>query len=291
MALVNGMNKVRIVTDSNAFLTPGLAERHGVRIIPHRVKVSGYVAEEHSEVSADDLFAQLAPAPVLPHQQLPTLAAADLNAIVDCYQRIAREAEQIVSIHMSSQLSPMWSVARRAAEMLKGRYTIRVIDSMTASYGLGLLVEMAANAAERGAPVHEIARIVNGVIPHLYISVFSESLNYLERSAHLSGSQSILGTLLGIKAMLMMEEGRFQPLEKVQTQDEVIEKLYEFVAEFAHVERVGIMQHNYDAPSHTLATRLRELLPHATIQPIRYPASLAVHLGPNILGVVVYEGI
>jgi DegV family protein with EDD domain len=174
--------------------------------------------------------------------------------------------------------------------MLKGRYTIRVIDSMTASYGLGLLVEMAAAAAEQGAGLHEIARIVNGAIPHLYLSVFSESLNYLERSAHLSGSQSILGTLLGIKAMLMMEEGKFQPLEKVQTQDEVVDKLYEFVAEFAHVERVGVMQHHYSDPSQLLIGRLRELLPQALIQPIAYPPSLAVHLGPNMLGVMVYEG-
>lgn len=284
------MNKVRIVTDSNAFLTPDLVERHSIKILPHRIKASGFVTEERPELSAEQIFAHLPAASVLPREQLPNMAAAELNDIADCYQRVAREAEQIVSIHMSSQLSPMWGVARRAAEMLKGRYTIRVIDSMTASYGLGLLVEMAAAAAERGAPVHEIARIVNGAIPHLYISVFSESLNYLERSAHLSGSQSILGTLLGVKAMLMMEEGKFQPLEKVQTQDEVIEKLYEFVAEFAHVERVGIMQHNYAGPSQALATRLHELLPHATIQPILYPASLAVHLGPNILGVVVYEG-
>jgi DegV family protein with EDD domain len=284
------MDKVRIVTDSNVFLAPDLLERHHIPVIPHRLRANGEVSEERSGYAADELFARLPAAPVLSREQLPEVLAADLNRVLDCFQRASREAEQVVSIHMSSQLSPMWSVARRAAEMLKGRHTIRVIDSMTASYGLGLLVEMAAEAAQQGANIHEIARIVNGAVPHLYLSVFSESLNYLERSAHLSGSQSVLGTLLGIKAMLMMEEGKFQPLEKVQTREEVVDKLYEFVAEFAHIERVGILQHNYDDQRQALITRLRDLLPNAIIQPIPYPPSLAVHLGPNTLGVVVYEG-
>jgi DegV family protein with EDD domain len=213
-----------------------------------------------------------------------------MNHILEQFQQAAREAEQILSIHMSSHLSPMWQQARRVAEMLKGRYTIRVIDSLSTSLGLGLLVEKAAQAAEAGAGIHELARVVNGAVPHLYVSVFSESLNYLERSAHLSGSQSILGTMLGIKAMLMMEEGKLHPLEKVQTREEVVDKLYEFVAEFAHVARVGVMQHNYAESSFALIDRLRQLLPHAIIQPISYSPSLAVHLGPNILGVVVYEG-
>ncbi|MCL4862040.1 MAG: DegV family EDD domain-containing protein [Caldilineaceae bacterium] len=284
------MNNVRIVTDSNVAIAPELIERHQIRILPHLIKANGKISEEQPDYGVEALFAQLPPAAMLTRDQLPLVLPADLNSIVRCYQQVAREAEQIVSIHLSSQLSPMWNMARRAAEMLKGRYTIRVIDSMSASYGLGILVEMAAEAAARGAPVHEIARLVNGAVPHLYLSVFSESLNYLERSAHLSGSQSILGTLLGIKAMLMMEEGKFHPLEKVQTREEVVDKLFEFVGEFAHVERVGIMQHMYADERETLTERLRELLPNATIQAIPYPPSLAVHLGPNMLGVVVYEG-
>jgi DegV family protein with EDD domain len=191
---------------------------------------------------------------------------------------------------MSSELSPMWQQARRAAEMLRGRYSIRVIDSLSTSYGLGLLVEQAARAAEAGASVGEIARITNGAVPHLYVAIFAESLGYLERSARLGPSQSLLGTMLGIKAMLMMEEGRLVPLEKVQTRDEVVEKLFEFVAEFANVEKVGIMQHSYEPPQHALIDRLKEGLPHLPVQKLSVPPSLAAYLGPNMIGVIVYEG-
>lgn len=285
------MDKVRIITDSNAYLSPATIEQYRIQVIPHRIRASGDVTDEKLGYGAEELFHRLPTAPVLPQGQLPQVLAADVNRILELYQASGREAEQIMSIHMSSQLSPMWQQARRAAEMLKGRYTIRVIDSMSTSFGLGLLVEMAAQAAAAGANVHEIARIVNGAVPHLYVSVFSESLNYLERSAQLSASQSLLGTLLGIKAMLMMEEGRLQPLEKVQTREEVVEKLYDFVAEFANVERVGVLHHDYTEPCSALIERLQILLPRATIQTVNYPSSLGVHLGPHMLGVVVYEGI
>jgi fatty acid-binding protein DegV len=96
--------------------------------------------------------------------------------------------------------------------------------------------------------------------------------------------------MLGIKAMLMMEDGKLSPLEKVQTRDEVVEKLHEFVIEFANVEKVGIMSHAYDQTQEALAARLRETLPHLQVARVAFPASLAAYLGPNMIGVVVYEG-
>jgi fatty acid-binding protein DegV len=96
--------------------------------------------------------------------------------------------------------------------------------------------------------------------------------------------------MLGIKAMLMMEEGKLAPLEKVQTRDEVVEKLFEFVIEFAHVEKVGIMQHAYEPTQNVLIERLEEALPHLKVQRLSYPPSMAAYLGPNMIGVVVYEG-
>jgi len=120
--------------------------------------------------------------------------------------------------------------------------------------------------------------------------VFSESLNYLERSAGLGPSQSLLGAMLGIKAMLMMEDGRLSPLEKVQTREEAVEKLVEFVAEFAQVERVGVMQHAYQQQQGELIERLAEIAPEVQVRTLTYPPSLAAYCGPNMIGVIVYEG-
>ncbi len=284
------MGKVRIVTDSNAYISPEFAAQYPVEIIPHRIKIGSSVFEEGSDFTAEMMFQKLNAAQASGSNPTPEVLAADINTILDAYQTPGSEAEHIVSIHMSSQLSPMYAAARRAAEMLRGRYSIRVIDSQSTSYGLGQLVSMAAVAAAQGAPLPEIARIVNGSVPHLYVALFSESLNYLERSAQLGASQSVLGTMLGIKAMLMMEDGALATLEKVQTREEVVDKLFEFVAEFARVNHVGVMQHNYEKPRARLIERLMEYLPGRPVREVSYPPSLAAYLGPNVLGVVVHEG-
>jgi len=284
------MEKVQIVTDSNAYLSPEVLEKYDITVIPHQIKVGKKVCTEDENFTADNLFQEMDRSYNIGVEHLPVVNAADINEILDAYQTVSNQAEEVMSIHMSSQLSPMWGNVHHAGGLLKGRATIRAIDSLSTSFGLGLLVEMAAEAAEQGASLSEIARIINGAVPHLYFTVFSESLSYLERSTNLSASQSLLGTMLGIKAMLMMEDGDLVPLEKVQTREDVVEKLYEFVVEFASVERVGIMQDNYDETCDQLVERLNEALPNVSIDRVPYPPSLATYLGPNIIGIVVYEG-
>lgn len=286
------MSKVRVVTDSNAWVPPELVEQYQIQVIPHRIKAGDSISLEVDGFTSDALFEKLGSSDPIATHYLPELKATDVNEMLAYYQELGSEADSIVSIHMSRELSPMWSDARRAADILKGRQTIRVIDSMSTSFGLGLLVKRAAEAAEAGANVNEIARIINGTVPHLYFTGFVESLNYLERSEQISSSQCLLGTLLGIKAMLIMEEGIPQPLEKVQTHEEVVDKLFEFVVEFAAVEAVGVVEHQYASVANALIERLGEdaRLSNVAIHEISYPPSLATFLGPNMLGVLVYEG-
>ena len=286
------MSKVGIVTDSNAYLSPEFLAEFPVQVIPHRIKLGSSYFEEDETFSAEEMFTRMQGLSPTDADRLPEVQSADINTILDCYHNMGSQVTEIVSIHMSSHLSPILEQARHAAEMLKGRLTIRVIDSFSASFGLGLLVKKAAIAAQNGTGLNDIARIINGSVPHLYYTGFAESLNYLERSAHLSASQSLLGTLLGIKAMLMMEEGKLLPLEKVQTREEAVEKLYEFVAEFATVQEVGIVQHSYEEAQNALIKRLSEdnRLCNIPVNCIPYPPSLGAHIGPNAIGVVVYEG-
>lgn len=285
------MGKVRIVTDSNAWLPPDFAATWQVEVIPHRIKIGSSIFEEGSDFDATAMFQRLNAMQAAGANPVPEVLAADINTVLDAYISPGSEAENIVSIHMSSALSPMFETARRAASNLRGRYTIRVIDSQSTSFGLGQLVMRAAIMAAKGESLQEIARVVNGSVPHLYVAFFSESLNYLERSAQLKASQSVLGTMLGIKAMLMMDEGRLATLEKVQTREEVVEKLYEFVAEFARVEQVGVLQHNYERARISLTEKLHEGMPGVPVHDVSYPPSLAAWLGPNVLGVVVHEGL
>ena len=285
------MSKVRIVTDSDASIPADILEKYSIEVIPHVLRVGRERFEDKEEFSADQLFQLIRENQSGGRILLPDVEAPELNRLMDVYQRLGQDAEEIIAIHMSSALSPMWSQSRKAADMMMGRYRIRVMDSQTTAMGLGMLAELAAKAADSGANLSEVARVVNGAIPHIYVTFFAETLYYLERSARLGAAQSVLGTMLGIKAMVTMEDGHLIPLEKVQTREDVAEKLYDYTAEFAQNERIGLVQHRYEQTQKRLLERLEEDLPDISARAWRYPPSLAAHLGPSVMGVIVYEGL
>ncbi|MBI3957931.1 MAG: DegV family protein [Chloroflexi bacterium] len=285
------MGKVRIITDSNAALPQEVLEAYSIEVIPQVLRVGRERYDESADFSVERFFQVLRENQVGGRAVLPELEAPNINRILDCYQKVGKQADQVIAIHMSSHLGPMWAQSRKAAEMMMGRYGIRVIDSLTTSMGLSILVEKAAKAAADGADLVEIARLINGTIPHLYVTFFSETLHYLERSAKLGSAQSVLGTMLGIKAMITMEDGKLIPLEKVQNREEVVEKLYNFTAEFSNLEEVGVVQHRYEQSQDAFAQHMRTGLPGVPVRILRYTPSLAAHLGPNVMGVIVYEGL
>lgn len=285
------MGKVRIITDSNAALSAEIVETYDIEVIPQVLRVGRDRYDETPDFSVEQFFQALRENQAGGRAVLPEIEAPNINRLLDCYQKVGKQADQVVAIHMSSELSPMWAQSRKAAEMMMSRYGIRVIDSLTTSMGLAVLVEMAAKAAHDGADLIEVARLINGAIPHLYVTFFSETLHYLERSAKLGPAQSVLGTMLGIKAMITMEEGKLIPLEKVQSREEVVEKLYNFTTEFSSLEEVGVVQHRYEQTQADFVARMKEGLPRIPVRILRYPPSLAAHLGPNVMGVVAYEGL
>ncbi|MER3457624.1 MAG: DegV family protein, partial [Chloroflexota bacterium] len=94
---------------------------------------------------------------------------------------------------------------------------------------LGILVEAAMHAVEEGRALDEIVRLVRGMISSIYMVFVVEDLAYLERSGRMGPAQAILGTMLGIKPFLTIEEGDLIPMEKVRSRDKAVEKLLEFI--------------------------------------------------------------
>ena len=220
-----------------------------------------------------------------------TLEAPSPEAIADLYKSVQRESSQIISIHTASGLSDVYKNAHQASHQLRGRMDIHVIDSETMSLGLGLLVQSAALASERGEDFESIIRLVRGMIPRLYTVLFLEDLFFLERNNLVSRSQAILGNMLGVVPFLTMEEGSLIPMEKVRSRPRAVEKLIEFISEFSDVEHLGILQYQ-DTPTEegrTIAERLRVVYPSIPIATVCYGPVISTHVGLSSVGAVVLE--
>jgi DegV family protein with EDD domain len=284
------MANVRIVTDVTAHLGPELIAKHRIVVLPVEIRIGDETFLIKPGDSQQKLFERMAEGPAK-----PTEASVPPTAFQEAYSRLNRETEEILVIASSGQLSDGYSVAHRVARTFMGRCRITVLDSMSTSWGLGLVVEAAASAAAQGRPLDEIVRLVRGLLPHLYFVFFVERLDYLEQQGRIGAAQALLGTILRIKPLLLVEGGDIIPMEKVRTRIRALEKLADFVAEFASVQGVVILRSPLEDSAEELveelSLQLLETLPHQHFPAIAYDPVLACHLGPEAFGLVVFEGV
>jgi DegV family protein with EDD domain len=132
------------------------------------------------------------------------------------------------------------------------------------------------------------------MLPHIYLVFAVERLDYLEQGGRIGPAQALLGNLLKIKPILLVEDGEIVPVEKVRTRVMALEKLADFVVEFASIQQVVILQSPLENHDSFQVAELRDLLnvalPRQPFETVDYDPILACHLGPEALGVVVYEG-
>jgi len=284
------MTRVRIITDVTAYLEPDLVEEHQITLLPVDIRFGDQRFRIEARESWDKFYQYLANSPA--EMAEVTVSA---SAFQEAYRRLNQETEEILVIPGSSRLSNAYAEARTSARSFLGRCRIVVMDSMSVSWGLGMLVKSAARDAAVGRPLDEIVRLVRGMLPHIYFVFFVERLDYLERGRRISPAQALLGTMLHIKPLLLMEDGDIVPLEKVRTREAALEKLADFVAEFATIQQVVILTSPVESEIGGLVGVLREhlddALPGHPFEVIEYDPVLACHLGPEALGVVVYEGV
>jgi DegV family protein with EDD domain len=282
------LGKVRIVTDSSAhFLDSGVVDRYDVIVVPLEIHFGNQRFKEGIEIDAGEFFHRISHGGPIPTVSAPSVA--DFAAVYNC---LIQQTDQIVSIHRSRRLDSTWQNARAASQTLLGRCEIAVIDSFTTSAGQAIIVEEAARAAEQQDTLEAIVRVVRGTIPRIYSVFYVDTLDYIQHNNLIGEAQAILGTMLGIKPFLTIEGGDLVTMEKVRTCHQAIDRLVEFVTEFFSVERVIILQNTPYLTDQTrmLQDRLTLEFPEREFPIMMYGPSLAAQIGPDGMGVAVFEG-
>jgi DegV family protein with EDD domain len=279
--------KVSIVTDSASTIKPATAERLGVTILPLKVRIDGEELTDGTELDHEELLMRMARDRV--HPQIVGPTAEEFHRV---YSHLTRHTDQIISLHSSASLSIIHSEARAAAREFLGRCDILVMNSETLSLGQSLLVQEAARLANESISLSEITRRIRGIVRRIYIVLITDTLDYLEHNHLINPTQAILGAMLNIKPFLAIEEGRIIPMEKVRSRERAIDKLAEFANEFSDIEQLAILQSTPYPTDETkmLIERLDPVTSSRDFPILLYGPLLASQIGPDGMGLVVYEG-
>ena len=312
-----------MVTDSTAALPPGAAERWGVHVVPLQVLVDG-APPEAADLTTATLDAVQRGVRVTTSQPAPT-------AFADVYAAAAADgASAVVSVHLSGELSGTVAAARSAAE--RAPLPVHVVDSRTAAMALGFAALAAAWAAAGTPPADAlvtprygpagptagprwrflqlrrhaeavpapdadaVAAAARSAAESSRVWFLVDSLEHLRRGGRLSAPVAALGTVLGLRPLLTVSDGRLVVAEKIRTRRAAVDRLVA-VATAAALARPAarLAVHHAGRPeaAQDLARRLAEATHGVVREVVVSPAGavLTAHVGPGLLAVVVSDDV
>ncbi len=170
--------------------------------------------------------------------------------------------------------------------MLQDR-EIHVIDSRTASMGVGQLVQIGAELAAEGVSATEIARVLEERKADVDLFVALDTLEYLKRGGRISGARAAVGTMLSIKPIITVIDGIVENADRVRSRQKARARVLELLTE-KPLERAAIL-HSTNADVDEFRERFLERsgLDPSRVQTMLIGPSVGPHLGPGCVGAVV----
>ena len=277
--------KVAIVTDSTSSLPQDVARALGIHVLPLYLLSEGQTYRDGLDMDTASFYRLL-----MTQERLPTTSRPSVDDFVRLYRALLPQAQAVVSIHLSHVMSGTLDSAFAARQQVP-ELPVHVIDSRVMSMGLGLLAIAAARAGASGMDAPAVARHVEALIPRMNMLFTLESLDYLRRGGRIGGAAAMLGSVLDLKPVLYVKDGRIELLERQRTRQRATERIIQLM-----LERIGSGKRVYAAVFHCaaleeaqeLARQVQALLPGAEPIVAETGQIIGTHLGLGALGLAFY---
>lgn len=244
-----------VITDSTADIPEKMASDHGISVVPLSVSFEGATLLDGT-IGKEEFFARMEGA-----SELPKTSQPPVGLFVEAYERALREAEHVISLHISNRLSGTVESARRAAAEFSGR--VHVFDSLNLSWGLAWQVLNAASAAAEGLSVEAALERLSSVRERVRLLVGLDSLDNLAKGGRIGKVSAFLGSLLNLKVTLTVDpHGEFVPLGRSRGEKAGLDYTLDWVARQMDGCRRGRFAVGHalsESRALRLAERIREL--------------------------------
>src|SRR5690606_15393842 len=195
------MAGVKVVTDSGADIPKNVREELDIAVVPLTIHFGEEEFKDGVDLDTTEFYRRLH-AGGLPRTTQPS--PADFEAV---YRRLQDEADAIVSVHLSSELSGTMQSAVLASTMDGVAVPVHVVDTRSASLGIGLLAIEAARMARAGAAAADIVQRLEELVARQRVLFVVDTLEFLQRNGRIGRAQAFVGGLLNIKPLLTIDDG------------------------------------------------------------------------------------
>lgn len=275
------MHRIAWVTDSTAFLDDELKNNPDLYIVPLTVLLDHEEYYDGVDLTAEELFARLKKLKTPPKTSQPSV-----GAFKQLYEQLAEKYDQIIAVLLSGKLSGTVSSSEQAAKLVK--IPVITIDSKILTYPLTALLKKGMTLLASGESTNNIVEKVEKIKESSETYVLVGSLEQLHRSGRMSGLQFFLGSMLSVKPIISVEDGRLVIKEKVRSEKKAKERMAEYLRSSLQnhrIREVYLMYGLHEEEAIAWESKLKPGFPELTF--IRCPlgATIGVHAGENTVGI------
>jgi len=283
------LGNIRIVTDSTADIPAEVREKLGIEMVPLTLAFGDERFIDYVTIMPDQFYEKL-----VVSKDMPKTSQPSPMDFLEKYKQIAQESPgaHIISIHLASVLSGTYQSAVIAKSMMEEEdVQITVVDSRSASFGIGALVIAAAEAIQAGKSAEEVLAIIEKRRSDCSIYFMVDTLEYLQKNGRIGRAAGLIGSLLNIKPILTIDnEGYVAPIDKVRGQKKALARIVELMKE--QVPGRSIQLYLAHVNNSEAAESLKQMieadyeikeLDYVTIGPI-----IGCHTGPGLVAAFVF---
>jgi fatty acid kinase fatty acid binding subunit len=279
---------IRIITDTTSGLSREKSELFQIPVIPQVINFGDKSFYEGVNIDNATFMKMLRES-----RELPKTAAPPPELFAQEFEKIAHTGEPVLCIHPSAELSGTVRSALTAAKDFPS-LDIRVIDTRTVGSPLATMVELAAGWVKAGIEADMIEAKLKDMIPRNRIYFLVDTLEYLAKGGRIGGASALLGSILKIKPILALQDGRVEQFEKERTQNHAINRLIELVKSQAARNQDAYLSIMHAAVP-DLAQNFANVLCHEfnlqTIPILDVPPAIITHGGPGILAAAFFTDV
>ncbi|MCU9612991.1 DegV family protein [Caldibacillus lycopersici] len=273
--------KTAVVTDSTAYLPKEVLERLNIHMIPLSVVFDNETYKEEVEITASDFYEKMKES-----KELPTTTQPSIGMFVQLFEKLSKEYDAVISIHLSSGISGTYQGAITAGNMVED-IQVFAYDSEISCMVQGFYAEEAAKMALAGKEPKEIIARLDELKETTRAYFMVDDLTNLHRGGRLSGAQALIGGLLQVKPLLHFADKVIVPFEKIRTRKRAMNRIVELLAEDAAKGipyRAVIISGNDEEAALEWKAELEPQFPNVEFRISYFGPVIGTHLGEGAMG-------
>lgn len=278
--------KIAVVTDSTAYLTHDQYQKNNIFMLPLSVIIGEDVFREEVDITSAEFYEK-----VRGMESLPTSSQPTTGEIVSLLERLSKEYDAVISIHLSSKISGTYQNVSVAASMVES-IKVYPYDSGISCMAQGYFALEAARMAKHGATSEEILGTFDEMQTTLRAYFMVDDLNHLVRGGRLSNGAAILGSMLKIKPILHFSDKEIVVFEKIRSSKKALKRIEGMLEEDTHKNYpivATIIHANAEEEALKWKKQMEKKMPEVRFELSYFGPVIGTHLGEGSLGMAWVE--